>query len=80
MVIKKKDINYVKYNTQELFMYYAMHLFRCVCVFVCACAQGSSGRPDPALREQLESSLDENIQLQEMLGRKNKEFHQTQSE
>ncbi|CAL8360878.1 unnamed protein product [Arctogadus glacialis] len=42
--------------------------------------RGSSGRPDPALREQLESSLDENIQLQEMLGRKNKEFHQTQSE
>ncbi|KAG7257919.1 hypothetical protein CRUP_016403, partial [Coryphaenoides rupestris] len=42
--------------------------------------RGSGGRPDPALREELESCLDENVQLQEMLGQNQKELHKTQSE
>uniref|UniRef100_A0AAQ6A3A6 Cingulin n=1 Tax=Amphiprion ocellaris TaxID=80972 RepID=A0AAQ6A3A6_AMPOC len=35
---------------------------------------------DPALKAELESCLDENVQLQEMLGRKKKELNETQSE
>lgn len=42
--------------------------------------RGSGGRPDTALREELESCLDENVELQEMLGQNQKELHQTQSE
>ncbi|KAM3872928.1 cingulin [Diretmus argenteus] len=40
----------------------------------------SGGKADPALKAELESCLDENLQLQEMLDRKKKELHQTQSE
>ncbi|XP_051812261.1 cingulin isoform X3 [Acanthochromis polyacanthus] len=35
---------------------------------------------DPALKAELESCLDENVQLQETLGRKEKELNETQSE
>ncbi|XP_071767322.2 cingulin [Centroberyx gerrardi] len=40
----------------------------------------TGGKSDPALKAELESCLDENLQLQEMLDWKKKELHQTQSE
>uniref|UniRef100_A0A3P8RVJ7 Cingulin n=1 Tax=Amphiprion percula TaxID=161767 RepID=A0A3P8RVJ7_AMPPE len=40
----------------------------------------SVSNSDPALKAELESCLDENVQLQEMLGRKKKELNETQSE
>uniref|UniRef100_A0A672J5L0 Cingulin n=1 Tax=Salarias fasciatus TaxID=181472 RepID=A0A672J5L0_SALFA len=40
----------------------------------------SASNSDPALKAELESCLDENLQLQEMLDRKKKELNDTQSE
>ncbi|KAF7669741.1 hypothetical protein LDENG_00146820 [Lucifuga dentata] len=40
----------------------------------------SSSNADPALKAELESCLDKNLQLQEMLDRKRKELNETQSE
>nr|XP_020462886.1 cingulin [Monopterus albus]XP_020462887.1 cingulin [Monopterus albus]XP_020462888.1 cingulin [Monopterus albus] len=40
----------------------------------------SVNNPDPALKAELESCLDENVQLQEMLDRKKIELNETQSE
>ncbi|XP_008287131.1 cingulin [Stegastes partitus] len=40
----------------------------------------SVSNSDPALKAELESCLDENVQLQETLGRKQKELNETQSE
>ncbi|XP_038146143.1 cingulin isoform X3 [Cyprinodon tularosa] len=40
----------------------------------------SASNSDPALKAELESCLDENLQLQEMLDRKKKELNETQSE
>ncbi|XP_056142393.1 cingulin [Lampris incognitus] len=42
--------------------------------------RGSVGKSNLALKDELESCLDENLQLQEMLERKKKELHQTQFE
>ncbi|KAK6326881.1 hypothetical protein J4Q44_G00025260 [Coregonus suidteri] len=42
--------------------------------------RGSVGRSDPVLKAELESCLDENMQLQETLDRKKTELHQTHSE
>ncbi|XP_053183775.1 cingulin isoform X2 [Scomber japonicus] len=42
--------------------------------------RGSGSNSDPALKAELESCLDENLQLQEMLDRKKKELNETQSE
>ncbi|XP_051576505.1 cingulin-like [Myxocyprinus asiaticus] len=51
---------------------------------ICDNIQGLKGsqvsRSDDSLKEELEKSLDENIQLQEQLGRKNTELHQIHSE
>uniref|UniRef100_A0A673JDU8 Cingulin n=1 Tax=Sinocyclocheilus rhinocerous TaxID=307959 RepID=A0A673JDU8_9TELE len=41
---------------------------------------GHVNRSDDSLKEELEKCLDENVQLQEQLGRKNTELHQTHSE
>ncbi|XP_024123274.1 cingulin isoform X1 [Oryzias melastigma] len=40
----------------------------------------SARNSDPALKAELESCLDENLQLQELLDRKNKDLNETQSE
>ncbi|CAG6015405.1 unnamed protein product [Menidia menidia] len=42
--------------------------------------RNSLSNSDPALKAELESCLDENLQLQEMLDRKKKELNETQSE
>ncbi|XP_062279359.1 cingulin isoform X1 [Scomber scombrus] len=42
--------------------------------------RGSASNSDPALKAELESCLDENLQLGEMLDRKKKELNETQSE
>ncbi|XP_041798472.1 cingulin isoform X2 [Chelmon rostratus] len=42
--------------------------------------RNSVSNSDPALKAELESCLDENLQLQEMLDRKKKELNETQSE
>ncbi|XP_067457575.1 cingulin isoform X1 [Thunnus thynnus] len=42
--------------------------------------RGSASNSDPVLKAELESCLDENLQLQEMLDRKKKELNDTQSE
>ncbi|KAM4601134.1 cingulin isoform 1-T1 [Polymixia lowei] len=42
--------------------------------------RSSGAKSDPALKAELESCLDENLQLQETLDRKKTELHQTQSE
>ncbi|XP_026105389.1 cingulin-like [Carassius auratus] len=48
---------------------------------ICNKIQGLKvNRSDDSLKEELEKCLDENVQLQEQLGRKNTELHQTHSE
>ncbi|XP_051574712.1 cingulin-like [Myxocyprinus asiaticus] len=51
---------------------------------ICDKIQGLKGpqvrRSDDSLKEELEKSLDENVQLQEQLGRKNTKLHQIHSE
>ncbi|XP_016322978.1 cingulin-like isoform X2 [Sinocyclocheilus anshuiensis] len=48
---------------------------------ICNKIQGLKvNRSDDSLKEELEKCLDENVQLQEHLGRKNTELHQTHSE
>ncbi|XP_058603760.1 cingulin isoform X1 [Onychostoma macrolepis] len=48
---------------------------------ICNKIQGLKvNRSDDSLKEELEECLDENVQLQEQLGRKNTELHQTHSE
>ncbi|XP_037130115.1 cingulin [Syngnathus acus] len=42
--------------------------------------RGSLGRSDKALKDELDSCLDANLQLEETLARKKKELHETQSE
>lgn len=49
-------------------------------LYACLCVQVSASNSDPALKAELESCLDENLQLQEMLDRKKKELNETQSE
>lgn len=51
---------------------------------ICSKIQGLKGaqvsRPDDSLKEELEKRLDDNVQLQEQLGRKSTELHQMHSE
>ncbi|XP_029928462.1 cingulin isoform X2 [Myripristis murdjan] len=71
----------VKESPREEWMREKRELEGKVTTLLAALQEGDSGgKSDPALKTELESCLDENLQLQEMLDRKKKELHQTQSE
>ncbi|XP_051999270.1 cingulin-like [Xyrauchen texanus] len=56
------------------------HRVRIICDNIQGLKGSQVNRSDDSVKEELEKSLDENVQLQEQLGRKNTELHQIHSE